>query len=103
MCEQGRRVGFHCSGHADYAEEGYDILCSAVSALTQTALQGIVEVAGVPAGYAINDGDLHCVLDRDATEQQCRDADLLLKTLEAGLRSIDKSYPGYLKILSEEV
>lgn len=96
-------MGFHCSGHAEYAEPGEDILCSAVSALTQTALLGITEVAGISAGYAVNDGELHCVVDRDATPEQCRDADLLLHTLEQGLHSIDKSYPGYLKIDSEEV
>ena len=41
---QGRLCGFIVEGHADYAEEGSDIVCAAVSALTQTALLGIMPV-----------------------------------------------------------
>ena len=33
--------GLTCLGHADYAEHGKDIVCSAVSALTQAALLGL--------------------------------------------------------------
>ena len=43
---QGRLCGFIVEGHADYAEEGSDIVCAAVSALTQTALLGIIRYAG---------------------------------------------------------
>lgn len=102
--EQGRLVGFDCKGHADYAEHGQDIVCSAVSALAQTAVLGLVQVAHIPAGYAIEeDGSLHCILGKDATEKQCKEAELLLKTLSAGLHAVDESYPGYLKFVSKEV
>ena len=33
--------GFLCEGHAGYAEEGYDIICSAVSALTVNTINSI--------------------------------------------------------------
>ena len=32
----GRTVGFLSAGHAGYGEAGEDIVCSAISALTQT-------------------------------------------------------------------
>ena len=96
--------GFESKGHADYAEQGQDIVCSAVSVLAQTAVLGLVQVAHIPAGYAIEeDGGLHCILGRDATEEQCKEAELLLKTLSAGLHAVDESYPGYLKFVSKEV
>lgn len=102
--ENGRIVGFDCIGHAEYADEGHDIVCSAVSALTQTTVLGLIEVAHIPAGYSVHeDGDLHCILGKDATEEQCKDAVLLLDTLAAGLRAVDESYPGYLKFVSKEV
>lgn len=102
--EDGRPVGFDCTGHADYAEAGQDIVCSAVSALAQAAVLGLVEVAHIPAGYSIQaDGGLHCIIGRDATDAQCKDAALLLDTLAAGLQAVDESYPGYLKIGSKEV
>lgn len=101
---QGRLVGFDCTGHADYAEAGQDIVCSAVSALTQTAVLGLVEVAHIPAGYSISeDGSLHCVIGRDTTDAQGDEAALLLNTLSAGLHAVDESYPGYLKFGCKEV
>ena len=34
-------TGYKVSGHAGYSEEGSDIVCSAVSALTQAPLLGL--------------------------------------------------------------
>ena len=39
--KQGMINGYKVSGHAGYAEEGMDIICSAVSALTQAPLLGL--------------------------------------------------------------
>ena len=36
-------VGFEVSGHAEYADPGMDIVCSAVSALTITVINSIEE------------------------------------------------------------
>ena len=44
------------TGHADYSEYGSDIVCSAVSALTQTALLGLLNVAQLDIEYSINEG-----------------------------------------------
>ena len=35
---KGRVIGFLCAGHAAYAEAGQDIVCSAVSVLTETCV-----------------------------------------------------------------
>ena len=37
----GEYIGFETSGHADYADEGYDIICAAVSALTVNAVNSV--------------------------------------------------------------
>lgn len=34
-------ISFSCKGHAGYAEEGYDIICAAVSALTVNTINAI--------------------------------------------------------------
>lgn len=101
---QGRLAGFTCTGHAGFAEAGSDIVCSAVSALTQTAVLGLAEVAHIPAGDSVReDGYLRCEVGTDATDAQRKDAALLLDTLAAGLRAVDESYPGYLKFTDREV
>ena len=37
----GEYVGFSSKGHAGYAEEGYDIICAAVSVLTVNTINSI--------------------------------------------------------------
>ena len=43
--KKDRYTGFTIKGHADYDEAGSDIVCAAVSALSQTALLGIMQYA----------------------------------------------------------
>ena len=38
--------GFEIEGHAGYAQKGSDIICAAVSALSQTCRISITELAG---------------------------------------------------------
>ena len=41
---RGERIaGFRAKGHSGYAESGSDIVCAAVSAITQTACLGLME------------------------------------------------------------
>ena len=101
---EGVLVGFESTGHAGFAEPGQDIVCSAVSALTQTILYGLREIAEVPMGFELSEEDgIYCITDTDATDGERRDADLLLRTMANGLRVIQKEYNGYLKISEREV
>ena len=102
--QEDRLVGFEFSGHADYAEAGYDIICSAVSSLSQTAMLGITQVACVPADWSVKDsGKLFCRVKDDITRQQREQVSLLTETLKLGIESISEAYPGYLKISIKEV
>lgn len=101
--QNGRTLGFECSGHAGYAEEGSDIVCSAVSALTAAAANGITETAGIPASVSDDSRTLKCVLPDGMTEQQAHDAQLLLDTFESAVSEIRKDYRQYLKISDREV
>ena len=99
----GRNVGFDCTGHAGFAEEGKDIVCSAVSAVTQTTVLGITEIAKIPAGVSVDEDGIRCILGKDATEKQCEQADLLLSSMETGLAAIGRAHPHTLKITDREV
>ena len=96
--------GFTCAGHADYDKAGRDIVCSAVSALTQTCVLGLTDVIGIKAGVSVDENDgITCILDRDAPEELKKQAELLFRTLEKGLCSIKEAYPKNLKIIDREV
>jgi len=104
----GKTVGFTSTGHADHGEAGEDIVCSAISALTQTCYLGLVQVVGLKEGddlaVSIDETEgMTCVLAGDTRGTQLEKAELLFLTMEAGLNSIQQSYRKSLKIRHREV
>ena len=100
----GEIVGFEARGHAEFSQDGDgDIVCSAVSALTQTIALGLTQRLQLPVGLSIEEGNMHCVLGRDCTSEQCAQAGLLFDTLLLGLRSMELAYGKYLSISEREV
>ena len=105
---QGRTVGFTSAGHANYGEAGEDIVCSAISALTQTCYLGLVQVVGLKEGAQVavsidETKGMTCVLADDTSGEQLEKAELLFLTMEAGLASIAEEYRKALKIRHREV
>ena len=101
--KRGRLVGFDATGHTCYAEEGEDIVCAAVSAITQTAVIGIMEVIKAPCALDISDGELHLMLEKTVKGKLFEQAELIIRTMLAGLRSIETDYSDYLKLEKREV
>ena len=95
--------GFEVTGHTGYAEEGSDIVCSAVSALTQTAVLGLTEVLKLPTAFEVKEARIYCMLDADLSGHAKREAQILLETMRLGLRSIADTYTTYLKLSEKEV
>ncbi len=106
--KDGRTVGFISTGHAGCGEAGEDIVCSAISALTQTCYLGLTRVAGLKEGedlaVSIDESEgMSCVLAGDTRGEQLDRAELLFLTMEEGLNSIKESYRKSLKIRHREV
>ncbi len=106
--QNGHTVGFTSAGHAGYGEAGEDVVCSAVSAITQTCVLGLTNVIGLRPGkrLALEIGEetgITCILSGDTDEEQQQKAELLFSTMEEGLRSIKASYRGAIKIRHREV
>lgn len=99
----GRPVGFTAKGHSGYADKGEDIVCAAVSALTETAYLGITEIVGADVDAEQKDGELRLTLKPDVSGESREKAELILETMLLGLRSIEENYSDYLKILKREV
>lgn len=99
----GYLVGFEAKGHAGYAEEGHDIVCSAVSALVQTVLLGLSERLQLPLEQFMEPGDMRVQLSNDCTAEQLEQAAILLDTLQLGIRSMALGYGEYLKLTQREV
>jgi hypothetical protein len=100
----GCLTGFLAKGHADYGRYGSDIVCAAVSALTQATLGGLTDVVKVPVMYDVDEtlGLLEARLTPEATGEQLQQAQILLKTLEGAIRQMERNYPRNVHISFEE-
>ncbi|HHW62110.1 MAG TPA: ribosomal-processing cysteine protease Prp [Syntrophomonadaceae bacterium] len=91
-------IGFKAEGHAAYAAPGEDIYCAGVSAVTQTALLGLMKHLRQMPVYEIKDGCLHCFLPANLSREDRQKANVILSTMEMGLRSMQEAYPQYVKV-----
>ena len=86
---------FVCAGQSGYAQEGEDIVCAAVSALTVNCVNALESVAHVRPDVKKGQGFLAVRLPKDC---ESRDAQVLLLSLKQGLRDICAQYPAYIRL-----
>ncbi len=91
-------VSFEMDGHADFAEEGSDIVCAAASSLALNAVNSIEELAGYQPIVTMDDGYLYFEVLSDLSEKQQEVSNLLIKSLLIGLKGIEEEYSNYIRI-----
>lgn len=89
-------LGFEISGHSGYAEEGSDIVCSAISSISQMVIVGIKDVLKIGAFVEISSGYLKLNLSQKDAENES--VTVLLKAFEKSARGIVKEYGNYVKM-----
>ncbi|NLB87652.1 MAG: ribosomal-processing cysteine protease Prp [Syntrophomonadaceae bacterium] len=99
VCYHGSSIkGFIVKGHADYAPEGQDIVCAGVSAITQTALIGLLKHLNDKPTYKIDKGNLEVFLADNTSDDDFDKAQIILSTMLAGLQSLQESYGEYVEV-----
>lgn len=91
---------FEVSGHAEYDEQGKDIVCSAVSAIVQTTILGLQKYNKLK-WHDNSDGFICAVLRTDSSVVITKD--ILLSTMLLGLRKIEYEYPDYIQIKEDGI
>ncbi len=91
--------GFRCEGHAGYADEGYDIVCAAVSVLTVNTVNSIETFTEDAFSGEEKDGFISCML----TESVSHETTLLMDSMVLGLTSIQENYDNYMQLRFKEV
>ena len=94
--ENNTYVGFECNGHTGYAESGTDILCSAISALTQSTALGITKVLKLQANIEVLEEDAYFKVMLNSKNDE---ANILFKTLKLSLEDIKIGNEKYIQIL----
>lgn len=92
--------GFEMQGHADFADRGEDIICAAISAISQTAMIALFDREGLAlSGEShIDEGYLRAIISEKAGDIQKRDANIVLNAMRLGLVSLQQTYGEYIKI-----
>lgn len=99
----GGLVGFQAQGHSGYEAAGNDIVCSAISALTTAAANGITQVLGLSAAVEAEDGRLYVMLEKHVSGRDLENARIILDTMALGLGSIAETYVDFIKIIERKV
>lgn len=99
----GSIKGLSINGHSGYAEEGQDIICSAVSVTAYTAAGALEDLAGLGGCYSEEDGHMVIGLPSNMTAQQKSTAGIILETTAIGFKQIGLSYSKYVLVVEEEV
>ena len=80
------------SGHANFADYGKDIVCSAVSSIATTTINNIIALDDKAITYSANEGDILITNN---------DSDMASKLLENMIRMLEElanDYPKNIKI-----
>ena len=98
--KNGKFVGVECIGHCEYAEEGGDIVCAALSSVIQTAVLGLMRVVGIDIGYETNaeTGYLKAILPKSLSGSDEHDADVILRTAYLGASDLYENFSDYISL-----
>ena len=102
----GYIVSYRIQGHTGYAEEGNDILCSAISFISQTVILSLNEVCKIKSediNFRIDDGYLGMCLNFNLSKEKLECSEIVMNTMLTGFKSLLETYPEYITLNIEEV
>ncbi|MGN1195936.1 MAG: ribosomal-processing cysteine protease Prp [Acutalibacteraceae bacterium] len=85
-------VGFEMSGHSGYAEEGSDIICSAVSSCAYMTANTATEILGLNPEIKVKDGYMKLIFN-DAEALKAKD---ILNGFRLHMNALADEYPEYI-------
>lgn len=90
-------IGFEISGHSEYAERGRDIVCAAVSSMTQMAVVGLENILKLRTNIRKDEkkGYLICKISTSGDILKAQD---ILNTLKISLEDVAKDYKKYVNM-----
>ena len=91
------------TGHSGYAENGADIVCSAVSTLMETLANGLTEVVKAKAKVIVDEEIPHLSVTVDEEDQEkCKYAQILMKSTLLGIRGVAQEFSKFIKIKEKQ-
>ena len=101
-----RIIYFEITGHANHGEYGEDVVCSAVSSVSQMTLNGLMETLKLDdkLQYKEKEGYIVCDLDKsNLTDDEIEKSQILILSMYSYLKAVEESYGKYVEIRVREV
>ncbi len=94
---------FEIIGHADYAEEGLDIVCAGISATVITSLNLLIKLLNKKVLFNENQekGYMHFEIIEEIDNNTRDFVEIVVDNLYESLLEISDNYPNHLKIKKE--
>ncbi|GAA3660431.1 ribosomal-processing cysteine protease Prp [Asaccharospora irregularis] len=90
--------GFCLKGHADYAEAGYDIVCSAITSNAVAVINSLDRLQKVEFEKVVaEEAHIECIVN----DTYIKEAQLLLEHFQLFIEEIKREYPQNIKILKK--
>ena len=91
--EDSAYIKIYILGHANYAQHGKDIVCSAVSSIVTTTINGILALNEGSLNYEVSKkGMIIEGISRDSITQR------LLESMVSLLKQLEEQYPANIEI-----
>ena len=97
--EDDRITGFSISAHSGYAEEGSDIVCAAISAVTAMVEATVNEVCGAKAKVRVKEADARITLTLPTVCDEEESVQAVLAGMMLYLCNLRDEYPENLEVL----
>ena len=90
---------FSIRGHAGLAEAGQDVLCAAVSAMTELCINTVTDVFGARCKVLVEEEEAHISMTVEHVDPARSDAvEGVLRGYLIQLRELAKQYPAHLTV-----
>ena len=95
------RLGFRVKGHANFSEQGTDIVCAGASALAIATVNSL-EYHGVRfLKQRIHEGQVEVVIQMPKDEVSVAVVNALIETFRLGIASMAEDYGKYISLTDE--
>jgi len=94
-------TAFSIHGHARSGPYGYDLVCAGVSAVSFGAINAVMTLSEIELEIKQSEsGNLQCeLIGEKASQQNIRDAQLLLEGMLISLETIERDYGEFIMII----
>ena len=91
------------TGHSGYAENGSDIVCSAVSTLMETLVNSLTEIIKAEVNVKYDENLPHLsvtLIERD--KEKCEKAQILMQSAFLGIKGVAQEFSKFIKIKEKQ-